>query len=62
MFSRIRNKVLYPWVGKLLIYETIIRGLNGQGWLMDDRLPDDEEYWAGHTMCWMAGAYASGNT
>ncbi|MGG4218157.1 limonene hydroxylase [Paenibacillus jamilae] len=47
--------MLYPWVGKLSIYETIKQGLDSQGRLTDDHLPDDEEYWAGHTMRWVAG-------
>ncbi|TQS00877.1 limonene hydroxylase [Paenibacillus ottowii] len=55
MFGRFKNEVLYPWVGKLSIYETIKQGLDSQGRLVDDQLPDDEEYWAGHTMRWVAG-------
>lgn len=31
MFGRFKNEVLYPWVGKLSIYETIRRGLDPQG-------------------------------
>ncbi|WP_025677405.1 hypothetical protein [Paenibacillus polymyxa] len=55
MFGRFKNEVLYPWVGKLSIYETIKQGLDPQGRLTDDHLPDDEEYWAGHKMRWVAG-------
>ncbi|MGQ3481672.1 limonene hydroxylase [Paenibacillus sp. TY11] len=55
MFGRRKNEELYPWVGKLSIYETIMQGLDTQGRLTDDHLPDDEEYWAGHTMRWVAG-------
>ena len=53
-----------------------MQGLDAQDRLVDDRLPDDEEYWAGHTIRWVAegldGAFgrhgtgetgsASGNT
>ncbi|MGN8230485.1 hypothetical protein [Paenibacillus polymyxa] len=31
MFGRRKNEVLYPWVGKLSIYETIMQVLDAQG-------------------------------
>jgi len=54
MISLFRKEELYPWAGKPSIYETI-RGQIQYGRLQDDKLPDDEEYWAARPFRWVAG-------
>ncbi len=55
IMNNLNQNTLYPWAGKLSIYEYIASALDGQGRLTDARLPDDEEYWAGHAVRWVAG-------
>ncbi|KPV58025.1 limonene hydroxylase [Paenibacillus sp. A3] len=55
MMSIFNQNTLYPWAGKPSIYEYIVSALGDQGRLNDARLPDDDEYWAGHSVRWVAG-------
>lgn len=55
MMNIFNQNTLYPWAGKLSIYEFIVSALDEQGRLNDAGLPDDDEYWAGHSVRWVAG-------
>ena len=55
MMNSFNQNTLYPWAGKPSIYEYIVSALDDEGRLRDAKLPDDEEYWAGHAVRWVAG-------
>ncbi|KZE73712.1 limonene hydroxylase [Paenibacillus elgii] len=55
MINRLNQNTLYPWAGKPSIYEYIVSALDDQGRFNDAGLPDDDEYWAGHSVRWVAG-------
>ncbi|SCW30244.1 hypothetical protein SAMN04487970_100244 [Paenibacillus tianmuensis] len=55
MITKFDQNTLYPWDGKPSIYEYIVSALDDRGRLADDTLPDDDEYWAGHSVHWVAG-------
>lgn len=55
MFSLFKKEVLYPWGETPSIYETIQTKIDEHGRLKDDVLPDDESYWEGQSIRWVAG-------
>ncbi|THF84424.1 limonene hydroxylase [Cohnella fermenti] len=55
MFSLFKKEVLYPWAEGASIYETIRSKIDERGRLQDDKLPDDESYWEGRPLRWVAG-------
>ncbi|GFZ96400.1 hypothetical protein GCM10008018_48450 [Paenibacillus marchantiophytorum] len=44
-----------PWEGETSIYAYIQKQIKDEGRLINTSLPDDEEYWAGSKMRWVAG-------
>ncbi|MFB6365299.1 limonene hydroxylase [Paenibacillus elgii] len=55
MITKFHQNTLYPWAGKPSIYEYIVSALDDRERLANDTLPDDDQYWAGHSMRWVAG-------
>ncbi|MFD2330144.1 limonene hydroxylase [Cohnella sp. GCM10020058] len=55
MLSFFRKDVLYPWQEGASVYETIRSKIDAHGRLQDNTLPDDESYWEGQPLRWVAG-------
>lgn len=55
MLGFFKRLTLHPWTGKPSIYETIKANVGDTGILVDDMLPDDEEFWEGKGIRWVAG-------
>ncbi|QHW31841.1 limonene hydroxylase [Paenibacillus rhizovicinus] len=55
MISLFKKEELYPWAGKPSIYASIQEQLDRHGRIVDDKLPDDEAYWADQPFRWVAG-------
>jgi len=57
MFSFFKREELYPWAVSDSIYETIRSKIDEHGRLQDDKLPDDESFWEGQPLRWVAGGF-----
>ncbi|MGO0059151.1 limonene hydroxylase [Brevibacillus fluminis] len=55
MLRFFRKEALYPWMRKPSIYEYIQNNMDETGHLRDNTLPDDEEFWEGKGIRWVAG-------
>ncbi|NBD24251.1 limonene hydroxylase [Paenibacillus glycinis] len=55
MITWFKKEELYPWAGRQSIYAAVKAQLERHGRIEDDKLPDDEEFWDGHRLRWVAG-------
>ncbi|TCT25453.1 hypothetical protein EDD68_1035 [Melghiribacillus thermohalophilus] len=59
MFQFFDKNNLYPWINKKPLYEAIKEQVDQHGKVVDDKLPDDEEFWSDEPVRWGAGGLDS---
>ncbi|MBO8155078.1 MAG: limonene hydroxylase [Bacillaceae bacterium] len=55
MYNFRDNHNLYPWMNRKTIYEVIKEQVDQHGRVVDDKLPDDEDFWSDEPVRWVAG-------